>query len=269
MNERIGYQKPSGNSSQVLKSWGLIFIAAGIIGRAIIENRVIHVMDMSHDELLAFMNASSSNFALVTSSMILKIASYCAVPLFLFLLVEGVTYTSSYRNYFLRIAGLALVTEIPYDLAIYDRAFYWKEQNPVFGLLLGLVIIFFFKTYAKGKLKSVLLYVFVLFLSIMWIDMLHISDGLFILILLTTLWLTRKNRRTQLYVTALVACFCVVLPAADTDNSIGSLVYLASPLSFLLVFRYNDEPGEGIRWVNYAAYPALLLSGWIVGRVLF
>lgn len=269
MNERIGYQRIRGNTAQNLKNWALVFLAAGIVGRTIIENRIIGVMDMTVDEQLAFMNSSSSNFALVTSSIILKIASYCAVPLLLFLLVEGVTYTSSYRNYFLRMAALAVVTEIPYDLAMYNRVFYWSDQNPVFGLLLGLLIIFFFKTYAKGKIKSVLLYLFVLIMSVMWIDMLRISDGLFILILLTTLWITRKNRRMQLYVSALVACFCVVLPASDTNNSIGSLVYLASPLSFLFIFRYNEDPGEGNRWFYYAAYPVLLLSGWLVGRIVF
>ena len=270
MNERIGYQRSTGNTAQILKNWALIFIAAGIVGRSIIENRVIHVMDLTPDEQIAFMNSSSSNFALVTSSIILKVLSYCAVPLFLFLLVEGVNHTSSYRNYFLRVTALAVISEIPYDLAMYNRVFYWKEQNPVFGLVLGLIIVFFFKSYGnKGELKSVLLYLFVLFVAIMWIDMLRISDGLYMLILLTVLWLTRKNRRTQLYVSALVACFCVVLPASDTSNSIGSLVYLASPLAFLLVFRYNEEPGEGNRWINYAAYPVLLLSGWIVGRVVF
>jgi hypothetical protein len=106
-------------------------------------------------------------------------------------------------------------------------------------------------------------------MSILWIDMLRISDGVYMLILLTVLWLTRKSHKVQLYVTALVACFCVALPAADNGSTLGSMVYLASPLSFLMVFRYNEEPGEGNRWVNYVAYPVLLLCGWIVGKVLF
>ncbi len=268
MNERIEPRRVSGNSIQVLRNWALLFLAAGIVGQSIIQNRILNIMELNGEQLLEVMNSSKTNLALATSAIILQVVMYCALPLFLFMLIEGVTHTSSLRNYLLRVAGMALVSEIPYDLAMNGRAFDWADQNPVFGLLLGMVMIYFFKVYCKGKLKSILITFFVVLVSILWIDMLRIADGLVIVIMTTVLWFTRKSRKVQLYVGALVMCFCVVLPSGDV-GTLGSLRYLAAPMSFLLIFRYNEEPGESGYIFNYAAYPVLLLCVWIAGMVLF
>lgn len=269
MNERITAQRPHGNSGQTLKNWALLFMAAGIIGRAVIENRIISSDASGLAQSLETMELNSGNIALVVSDLILRILNSCAIPLFLFLLVEGAMHTSNFGYYFLRIAGLALVSEIPYDLAMNNAVFYWKEQNPVFGLLFGLIMIYFFKTYAKGKLKSVLLFIFVTLFSCIWMYILRIYDGMYIIIVTATLWMLRNHRRIQVYIGALVACLCVTLPDFREESITYAMFYMASPLAFLLVFRYNEEPGEGSRWMNYAAYPVLLLSAWIVGIVLF
>lgn len=269
MNERIAPQNTRGNSGQTLKNLGYLFLAAGIIGTAIIENKLIKGDASTLADSLQNMEASSETMAMVITGVILRVVSCCAIPLFLFLLVEGVMHTKSFGCYFLRIAVLALVSEVPYDLAMHGTPFFFNDQNPVFGLLFGLIMIYFYLVYCKGKLKSALVYIFVTLICCLWVLIFRVSDGVYMVLLTTTLWITRNSRRMQLYIGALVASFCVTLFDFRAGNTIGSMVYLASPLSFLLVFRYNEEPGEGIRWVNYAAYPALLLSGWIVGRVLF
>ena len=63
-----------------------------------------------------------------------------AFPLFGFLLVEGFYHTRSRWKYILRVAVLALISEVPYDLLFYRRPFYWRNQSVLFLLALGLLM---------------------------------------------------------------------------------------------------------------------------------
>ena len=48
---------------------------------------------------------------------------------------------------------------------------------------------------------------------------------------------------------------------ADASQYIRTAAYIASaPVSFLILHFYNEEPGEGNRWVNYLAYPVILIA---------
>lgn len=74
-------------------------------------------------------------------------------PLFVFLLVEGFEHTRSRRKYFWRLAGFALISEIPFDLAFYNDPaqlikgkvhFEFSEQNVIVLLALGFLMMSLF-----------------------------------------------------------------------------------------------------------------------------
>jgi len=88
-----------------------------------------------------FIADTSVSASFISSASVFRGIGRIAFPIFCFLIVEGLVHTKDVKKYMIRIGVLAVVSEIPYDLAIYGEPFYWARQNTLFTLLLGLVVI--------------------------------------------------------------------------------------------------------------------------------
>lgn len=255
MSERLeAYKKPKGLNAQALRYWGLFFLALGIGGWTIIQNRMLGVA-LNGDQLFDLLGESSNNMMLATVAIIAQLVEICAIPVFVFLLVQGAMLTKSLRKYFLRVLGVAVLSEIPYNLAYGDKWLNFGSLNPVFGLALALVMIFLYRQYAAKSFKGVAICLLVFVFGILWAGMLRITNGLVMIILASVLWFTRKKLGWQVFVGCAVMFLCTAM----------SPLYFVAPLTFLMMHFYNGEPGEGNRWVNYLAYPVMLLVLWLVG----
>lgn len=67
----------------------------------------------------------------------MRIIGRFAFPIYAFLAAEAVIHTHSRKKYLIRLAVLALVSEIPYDLAIHGKTIYPDSQNVIFTLFFG------------------------------------------------------------------------------------------------------------------------------------
>lgn len=76
-----------------------------------------------------------------TAYDLMRAVGRLAFPLFAFLLVEGFFHTKDHKRYGLRLFAAAVLSELPYDLAIYGQAFCLKRQNTVFTLLIGYLVL--------------------------------------------------------------------------------------------------------------------------------
>ena len=265
----IVYRKLPGISAQGLRIWALIFLLCGAVGYGIFGNVLIQAYGVGED------GVSLAPMSMVTAGSVLQAVYYSAIPVFSFLLVEGMKHTVSLRGYATRIGLLALVTELPYNLCMngsllgalsfegglhFDFASF--SLNPVFGTLLCLVVLYFFRQFATKDVKGVVIGVMIWLVAFLWVGMLHLENANMMLVIVPVLWLFRKKKAMQVFFGCVATFLCSILDLG-TMASIGCFI---APLTFMLVHFYNGEKGEGNRWINYLAYPAILLATGLAAK---
>ena len=65
-----------------------------------------------------------------------------AYPIFAFMLVEGYTHTKSLKKYVLRLLCFAVITEIPFNLMVGNRVFYYPHQNVLWTFLISIGLMY-------------------------------------------------------------------------------------------------------------------------------
>lgn len=253
--ERLGTnRRPSGITINALRTWGMLFLMAGIAGRGVLQTHILGFAGMDTQQMLEAMQTSETVMTYTTVSLALQALEVCAVPIFATLLVDGVQHTADFKAYFLRVLGVAALSEIPYNLAIGGKLFDLSTRNPVFSLVLCMVVLFLFRLYAGPGVKNVMIKVLVVAASFIWCRMLSIEFGVPVVVVVLVLWAFRSKPIYRNFAGASAAIAC----------SLFSPFFLASPMAFLAIHLCNGEKGEENRTVNYLAYPVMLL---VIGLV--
>lgn len=185
-----------------------------------------------------------------------------AFPIYCFLLVEGFLHTRSVKKYAFRLFLFALISEIPFDLAITGNWWDDSNSNVFFTLLLGLLLIWglsyvekFHEFWKEKKWDSFLGGLLVAiaggFLAItlgLYADiMLRTDYGMAGVFAIAVLYLFR-NMKEIAFVGAVM-----ILSVMSSSTEILALLMLY-PL-----MKYNGERGKNIKYVFYAFYPVHLL----------
>ena len=82
----------------------------------------------------------SDDMVAMTVLVICEVVSWTAVPLYAWLLVQGYRHTHSVVQYGIRLLALAIISEVPYDMATSDKVWDMNSQNPVFALVIALIV---------------------------------------------------------------------------------------------------------------------------------
>ena len=247
-----------GIHSSGLRTMGMLILMVGIAGRGLIQNKLLGVGQLSTAELLTVMQGSQEAAILTCFALIIQAMETCAAPIFAFLLVEGFRHTRNFGMYFARVLGVALVSEIPYNLAINSQVLFVESRNPVFGMVLGLVVLYVYERFRDKGLKNAAIKVAVTLAAILWGGMLKIYGGSCCVILVAVLWIFRKKPIYRNLFGCMAAASCSIL----------SPFFLISPLGFIGIRFYNGEKGPENRAVNYLAYPVLLLAAGLAVKFL-
>lgn len=187
----------------------------------------------------------------------LRMIGRLSFPIFCFLLAEGVFHTRHPGKYALRLAGVALLTEIPFDLCFFG-GIYWLHQNVLFTMLLG-----FCALQAGKKLDSFLLKLLVTLPFMFLAERLQTDYGMEGVLLIAIFGLTREFPRRELC-QALLMLLLFYNPGGWGTISVLGIPVNAQALCVLAMIPialYSGEKHSYSKWLQwgfYLFYPAHL-----------
>lgn len=235
-------------SSTGLRVCGFVFLVIGAFG-AMLQTQMLGAGNMTTMQLLNALEQDAGTMNHATLAIALQAFGSAALPIFTFLLVEGAVHTSNYGKYFLRVFGLAVVCQLPYNLLMTGNLLTMNKLNPVFALVMCMMMLYFFRRYPGKKAGPVLLKVMALFCIFFWSIMLGVDHGPCCVLVAVVVWALRGKQNAQTFLGIMVVFCCAIF----------SMYYLIAPIGFLILHFYEGKRGSENRLVNYLAYPAILL----------
>ena len=182
-----------------------------------------------------------------------------AFPLFCFLVTQGVLHTHDLRAYGRRLALLALLSEIPFDLLTFGLISSSIEQNGAFSLLLGLLAVYGARALKKQPLH-ITLYAFTLCMIAM---SLRVSFGWLSIVLCLCFYYFRERKLLlSVCCSAILLIYSLSLYLSGVMIS-WAMVSLCSFLSLPFILLYNKKRGPRtplLAVLFYLAYPLHLLA---------
>ena len=174
-----------------------------------------------------------------------------AFPLFVFLVVEGVHHTRSFKKYFLTMLGFAVLAEVPYNLMYGGKIFAPGGQNTLFTLLICMTAVYAIRRFGNK-------WYFALPAAAacaMAAHLLNVDYG---------------------FKAVIMACIMEVLFEKKVLGfSLGcAFMGLFNPWEFCclaaapLIKLYNGERGLKLKYVFYIYYPLHLVIIYIISRLI-
>lgn len=231
-----------------LKVYGYITMLFYTIGMSVVRNGLIHVSNYTDTEFAALLKTSPDMMVLAGWASVLQLVGGLAVPVFAFLLVEGFMHTRSFYRYLMTVLAFAIISEIPYNLAMSMSLMDLDNQNPLFTLAVCLVMLYGLRLFQEKRgILYRLAQVLLVIAAILWCGICHFGFGLCTVLLAAIYYLfyDRKGMR--------VLMGCAI-----------SSMYVTAPISGYALWSYTGDRGwNGNKYLFYLLYPLhlLLLAG--------
>lgn len=234
-------RRPMVMTGTKLKIYGCIAMLFYTIGMSVIRNGMLHVNQYTDTSLAELLANDADKMVLAGWASVFQLIGGLAVPVFAFLLVEGFIHTSSFVKYFVSLLVFAVISEIPYDLAMSEQVFDWTAQNPLFTLAVCLVMLYGMELVQErcGRFASALLQILMLLAALLWCSIFRLNFGL-CTVLLTAIYYKLYERKGLR-----ILLGCAV-----------SIMYITGPLSGYVLYSYSGDRGwNKNKYLFYLLYP--------------
>lgn len=196
-----------------------------------------------------------------------------AFILFAFMAVEGFIHTHSWTKYLLRLFIFALLSEIPFDLAMSESIASFDKQNVFFTLFFG-VLALCMMDYAKGHPILQALSVLVCGISASLLNTDYAIMGVFLIV---TFYLCRSDFAIQFVTGSFVIYFGIILIDVYQNWDYGytlvqhmnfGLRELYGLAAFVPIYFYNGKKGRQLpKFCYYMFYPVHLFILYGIGQL--
>ena len=243
-------------SDTAMKWTGLLLTCLSSLGVAVFQRGLLKMDRYATLEDLseALADPSSGAMRLASMAVVCSLTAAMALPLYAKLIYEGWNRTADRKSLFLRLALCALVSEVPYDLAMNGTPFAFDAQNPVWGLLLCAAMLeVLHLRKPRSRAASALLQALIVAGALAWAVLLRVYLGT-ALVLLAALFHFLKGNKTL----------------STLGGVLLTMPQFPAPFGMLFVHWYEPDETKDAGSPNlfYALYPAQLLVFGIIGLLL-
>ena len=224
-------------SGSTLKILAMIFMVIDHFGQVVLKNGII-------------LHAPYSMFTDEQFDMLMSTVNIChilgriAFPVFCFLLVEGFFHTHNLKKYILNLGIFALISEPVYDLACAGTLFSLGQQNVLFTLLLGLIILTIIKRSHKNVIIS-----FAAIVVGAYISYICNLDGWYYGIALISVFYLFYDMPALKYTASILVMYICGLNF--TISGFIDPYFLTAATSLLFISMYNGERGMKMKYFFY------------------
>ena len=234
-----------------LKMFACIVMLIQTVGIAVIEKGLIHLDQYTQESLNQAMSHDSRLMTLAGIGSIMQLIGGMAIPVFAFLLVEGFRNTSDYKKYLLTMIITALVSEIPYDLAICGKVWDLSSQNAMITMCICLIMLKCMELFSNSSgFAGSMVRILIMIAAIVWVSIFRAEYGLCMVLLVTVFYVFDTKNVLK------IVLGCII-----------SLMYVTGPIAFYGIWCYNGERKDRInKYVYYAFYPLHLLVLGVIAK---
>lgn len=186
-------------------------------------------------------------YTVYTIYRIMRNIGRIAFPIFCFLLVEGFIHTSSRSKYLLRLAVFAIISEIPFDLAVQNQLVTWERCNVFVTLCLGFLAMWALEYFQNKMYVSIPIVIGIAYVAYFT----HCDYDYRGILLILIFYVFRYYRALQVIGGALS-------------------LYWEWPaiFAFIPLLMYNGKRGRSSKYFFYLFYPAHLLLFYFLSTIL-
>ena len=239
-------------TTNTLKIAGTILLTLYFFSTAVIQNGILHVPSYTPQQLNDLLGGDAQAMLWASIASLAEIIGMIAISIYAYLLVQGVEHTSSMGKYALSVLAFALISEVPYDLAVLGRPWDWSSQNTLWGVFIALVTLWLMKRTQGQGIKTYVFSVLAAVGGCLWAVLIRCQFGWGFVLIASVLFLLRRRRTASLIA------------------GVGaSLVYMTASMGFILISLCNGERAAGggklAKYAYYAYYPLILalMALWV------
>lgn len=229
--------RTKGITGNALKMIAIVTMLIDHIGVAVIENGILKYQD----------NSLAWDWNI--TNLVLRTIGRIAFPIFCFLLVEGFFHTRNIKKYGARLFLFALVSEIPFDLAVFDTWFYPGYQNVYFTLFIGLWVIYWYDKALGNPIRQTLVFLAGCGAAVF----LKCDYNVIGITMILVFYVFYKDKKKQ-------TIFAGILAAFESLSCFGAAI-----LAFIPIRMYSGARGKrNLKYFFYWFYPAHLVLLYIL-----
>lgn len=238
-------------SSNVLKWIGFVCILFGTFSTAVIQLGILGLDLNATEEMLASISEDDRLTFWANLAAGFTMVSYMALPIYAKLAYEGVCRTSNPRLYLVRMIGLALLAEIPYDLTTAGTWNNMGSQNPVWALALAVLMLSLFRQYAQPGPRGSAIQCLVMLMAAAWTLVLRSQFGLYTILLSALFYIFAHSKTISTWGGALIC-----------------LLQFPAPMGMFAVHWYDGDKGKPRKYLFHILYLAQLVVFAIIAGLM-